>query len=105
MDMEDNMQAIMQETEALLENNEQLSAINAELTDALNRIAARQARERVENTVWYALMVDGEIWKEDTDFNAVREAAAYIDGAEIYTWTTTPKKPLTLAEEEKVEGN
>ena len=55
--------------------------------------------------MWFALMVDGEIWKEDTDFNAVQEAAAHIDGAEIYTWTTTPKKPLTLAVEEKVEGN
>ena len=103
--MEDSVKALMQKAEALLENNEQLSAINTELTEALNRIATRQARERLENTVWYALMVDGEIWKEDTDFNAVREAAAHIDGAEIYTWTATPKKPLTLAEEEKVEGN
>ena len=55
--------------------------------------------------MWFALMVDGEVWKEDTDLNAVREAAAHIDGAEIYTWTTTPKKPLTWAGEEKVEGN
>lgn len=98
-------QDLMRKAELLLERNEQLSAINAELTSALNRVAARQARERSENTVWFALMVDGEIWKEDTDFNAVQEAAAHIDGAEIYTWTTTPKKPLTLAVEEKVEGN
>lgn len=76
-----------------------------ELRDALNRVAERHARERSENTVWFALVVDGEIWKEDTDLNSVREAAAHIDDAEIYTWTTTPKKLLTLAGEEKVEGN
>lgn len=103
--MDENVKALMQEAETLLENNKQLTAVNRELTDALNRIAARQARERSENTVWYALMVDGEIWKEDTDLNAVQEAAAHVEGAEVYTWTTTPKKPLTLAVEEKVEGN
>lgn len=91
--------------EALIERVNALSTVNGELIDGLNRIATRQARERSENTVWYALMVDGENWKEDTDLNAVREAAAHIDGAEIYTWTTTPKKPLTWAGEEKVEGN
>lgn len=103
--MDKDVKALMQEAETLLENNAKLTAINGELTDALNRIAARQARERSENTVWFALMVDGEVWKEDTDLNAVQEAAAHIDGAEIYTWTTTPKKPLTWAGEEKVEGN
>lgn len=103
--MDENVKALMQEVETLLEHNTRLTAINRELTDALNRIAERQARERSENTVWFALMVDGDIWKEDTDLSAIQEAGAHIDGAEIYTWTTTPKKPLTWAGEEKVEGN
>lgn len=103
--MDKDAKALMHEAEVLLENNEKLSTINAELTDALNRVAARQARERSENTVWYALMVDGEIWKEDTDLSAVQEAAQAVPGSEVYTWTVTPKKLLTWSGEEKVEGN
>lgn len=103
--MDENVKALMQEAETLLENNKQLTAVNRELTDALNRIAARQARERSENTVWYALMVDGEIWLESPELEDIQSAGAHIESAEVYTWTTTPKKPLTLAVEEKVEGN
>lgn len=103
--MDNDVKALMQEAETLLENNAKLTAINGELTDALNRIAARQARERSENTVWFALMVDGEIWKESTELEEIQAAAQAVPDAEIYTWTTTPKKLLTLAGEEKVEDN
>ena len=103
--MDKNVEALMQEAETLLENNTKLTAINRELTDALNRIADRQARERSENTVWFALMVDGEIWKESTELEDIQAAAQAVPDSEVYTWTTTPKKPLTLAGEEKVEGN
>lgn len=103
--MDDNVKALMQESETLLENNAKLTAINGELTDALNRIAERQSRERSENTVWYALMVDGDIWVESTDLEEIQAASQSVPGSEIYTWTTTPKKLLTLSGEEKVEGN
>lgn len=103
--MDDNVKALMQESETLLENNAKLTAINGELTDALNRIAERQSRERSENTVWYALMVDGDIWLESTEMEEIQAASQSVPGSEIYTWTTTPKKPLTWANEEKVEGN
>ena len=103
--MDDNVKALMQESETLLENNAKLTAINGELTDALNRIAERQSRERSENTVWSALMVDGDIWVESTDLEEIQAASQSVPGSGIYTWTTTPKKPLTWAGEEKVEGN
>lgn len=103
--MDENVKALTQEAETLLENNAKLTAINQELTDALNRIAERQARERLENTVWYALMVDGDIWMESTDLEEIQAASQSVPGSEVYTWTTTPKNPLTWAGEEKVEGN
>lgn len=103
--MDENVKALMQEVETLLENSTKLTAINGELTDALNRTAERQARERSENIVWFALMVDGEIWKESTELEDIQAASQSVPDSEVYTWTTTPKKPLTWAGEEKVEGN
>ena len=74
---------------------------NSDLYDAIERVAEKQRRERAENTVVFAVEVDGEIRHESDTFEAAVRAAEFYDDAELVTWTTTPVQYLTVAEEDQ----
>lgn len=79
---------------------------NSDLYDAIERVAEKQRRERAENTVVFAVEVDGgEILHEGPSYEAALQAAEFYDEARVVTWTKSPVRYVSPSPEEKVEGN
>lgn len=73
----------------------------SEYSDFLRIIAERQRRERMENTVRFGVedLTTGEIKHEFSDYASAKQASELYSDSQVVTWTTTPKKPVGLAEE------
>lgn len=79
--------------------------VNQDMQEGLARIAQKQQRDRLEKEVKFAVETDdGEILHAGDSYERAYEAAKFYDNGRVVTWTETPKKYVSPANE-KIEGN
>lgn len=78
----------------------------AELEEAIARVAAKRNLDRQNETVlFFVELPDGSLKHETESFERALEASRFYDGAHVVSQVRQPYKRVTASEPEEIEGN